>query len=103
VIWAWSFVISIAYYLFWTAFLRLTVTDPLLCLTVAVTLREKPLALNQSKHPLAMFFASTGGVPAETAPPSPTSVNADLPEVPEEEELGGLEEVNLLEGLSAGN
>jgi len=50
-----------------------------------------------------MFFASTGGVPAETAPPSPTSVNADLPEVPEEEELGGLEEVNLLEGLSAGN
>lgn len=83
-----------------TAFLRLTVSDPLLCLTVSATLREKPLALTQPKHPLALFLASIGSQLLEP-PDSPMSPNG-VPQEPQEETFDRLEEVNLLEGLLAG-
>ncbi|KAG5352460.1 hypothetical protein C0989_002170 [Termitomyces sp. Mn162] len=81
------------------SFLRLNFEDPLLCLTVSATLRDKPLALGQPNHPLALFFASVGSqllVPPE----SPMSPNGAL--VEEENSYDRLEEVNLLEGLMAG-
>lgn len=77
----------------------MTVTDPLLCLTVSATLREKPLAFTQPKHPLALYFASVGQ--PLTVPGSPTTPNEAAVETTEDK-LDGLEEVNLLEGLLAG-
>ncbi|KAG6877931.1 hypothetical protein C0993_001977 [Termitomyces sp. T159_Od127] len=59
---------------FIVSFLRLNFEDPLLCLTVSATLRDKPFALGQPNHPLALFFASVGSqllVPPE----SPLSPN----------------------------
>lgn len=55
--------------------------------------------LAQPKHPLALFFASVGQ-PFAT-PESPTSPSG-APVETEEDTLSGLEEVNLLEGLLAG-
>ncbi|KAF8064977.1 TRAPP trafficking subunit Trs65-domain-containing protein [Lyophyllum atratum] len=82
------------------SFLRLNFSDPLLCLTVSATLREKPLAVTQPKHPLAVFFASVGS--QVLAPPdSPTSPNG-FPVEQQEETYDRLEEVNLLDGLLAG-
>ncbi|PPQ63886.1 hypothetical protein CVT24_010353 [Panaeolus cyanescens] len=82
------------------SFLRLNFNDPLLCLTISATLREKPIPLTV-KHPLAHFFANVG----ETRL-LPTASQDDIQKTsePEEEELllDGLEEVNLLEGLFAG-
>ncbi|KAG6826661.1 hypothetical protein H0H92_014934 [Tricholoma furcatifolium] len=81
------------------AFLRLNFSEPLLCLTVSTTLREKPLTLSPN-HPLTAFFAQSGGqflVPPE----SPMSPNG-APSEEKEDSYDRLEEVNLLEGLSAG-
>ncbi|KAF9461747.1 TRAPP trafficking subunit Trs65-domain-containing protein [Collybia nuda] len=81
------------------AFLRLAISDPLLCLTVSATLREKPQVLTQSNHPLAVYFASVGQhIALPESPTSPSGVTVEA----EEDMLNGLEEVNLLEGLSAG-
>ncbi|KAJ6539624.1 TRAPP trafficking subunit Trs65-domain-containing protein [Mycena capillaripes] len=89
------------------AFLRLAVSDPLLCLTVSATLRDRPQTLSRPNHPLALFLASVDFLPAATAPASPTSPTAtngipgaDAP--PTEPMLSGLPEINLLEGLGAG-
>ncbi|RDB17387.1 hypothetical protein Hypma_001684 [Hypsizygus marmoreus] len=82
------------------AFLRLNFADPLLCLTVSATLREKPLALTQPKHPLGLFLASTGSQ-LLTTPVTPISPNGLLEE-PAEDTFDRLEEVNLLGGLLAG-
>ena len=82
------------------AFLRLNFFDPLLCLTVSATLREKPLPLTQPKHPLRLFL-ETIGQPL-TDPESPTAVDGTSFR-PEEDILdGGLEEANLLTGLLGG-
>lgn len=80
-----------------TAFLRLNFNDPLLCLTISATLREKPLPIS-TKHPLSKFFASTGG----RFPSPPESPNGEVSSQEESDVLDGLEEVNLLEGLLAG-
>ncbi|KAF8152924.1 TRAPP trafficking subunit Trs65-domain-containing protein [Crassisporium funariophilum] len=80
------------------SFLRLHFNDPLLCLTVSATLREKPIPTT-AQHPLAKFLASIGQVP----PDSPGDLSAN--ETKDDEDilfLDGLEEVNLLEGLLAG-
>ncbi|KAF7355571.1 hypothetical protein MSAN_01474300 [Mycena sanguinolenta] len=91
------------------SFLRLAVSDPLLCLTISATLRERPQTFSRANHPLALFLASVDFVPiaTATAPASPTSPNApngtsvtDAP--PPEPTLSGLPEINLLEGLAAG-
>lgn len=81
------------------AFLRLTFSDPLLCLTVSATLREKPIPTTP-KHPLARFFASVGG--------SKDILSEESPQEPADKSqweislLDGLEEANLLNGLLAG-
>ncbi|KAL0957023.1 hypothetical protein HGRIS_003124 [Hohenbuehelia grisea] len=82
------------------SFIRLKFDDPLLCLTVSATLRDKPLVLNNPNHPLVEFLASRPGLPSssEQALPTPTSKSGQA----EHEELWGLDEVNLLEGLACG-
>ncbi|KAF8909732.1 TRAPP trafficking subunit Trs65-domain-containing protein [Gymnopilus junonius] len=80
------------------SFLRLAFNNPLLCLTVSATLREKPIP-TQPNHPLTRFFASVGYASPET----PKDVSANVPGTEEEAKLlDGLEEVNLLGGLLAG-
>lgn len=80
-----------------TAFLRLPFNNPLLCLTVSATLRERPVPTHP-KHPLARFLSSV----QERHSGTPTSSEETPTEDEEEKLLDGLEEVNLLEGLLAG-
>jgi hypothetical protein len=82
------------------AFLRLHFANPLLCLTVSITLREKPLALNQSKHPLASYLSAKSPLPSTPDSSSPTSPDRPTEEDLQKEDELGLEEINLLEGLS---
>ncbi|KAJ7653475.1 TRAPP trafficking subunit Trs65-domain-containing protein [Mycena rosella] len=91
------------------SFLRLAVSDPLLCLTVSATLRDRPQTFSRPNHPLALFLASVDFLPAATAPASPTSPTAAANGTPSPDitpagssSLSGLPEINLLEGLSAG-
>ncbi|KAJ3517079.1 hypothetical protein NLJ89_g739 [Agrocybe chaxingu] len=77
------------------SFLRLSFNDPLLCLTVSATLREKPIPTTP-KHPLEKFFASIGEASAQEPQPQPQETEDEVAL------LDGLEEVNLLEGLLAG-
>ncbi|KAJ6515581.1 TRAPP trafficking subunit Trs65-domain-containing protein [Mycena sanguinolenta] len=91
------------------SFLRLAVNDPLLCLTISATLRERPQTFARANHPLALFLASVDFLPTDTAtaPASPTSPAAPngisaTDASPPEPRLSGLPEINLLEGLAAG-
>ncbi|KAF5313342.1 hypothetical protein D9611_008665 [Ephemerocybe angulata] len=91
----------------WVAVYRLALTvsflktanfsNPLLCLTIATTLRDRPIATSE-KHPLAKFLSTLG----VTAPDSPTEYVSKNEDDTEEVLLDGLEEINLLEGLLAG-
>ncbi|KAJ2919741.1 hypothetical protein MD484_g630, partial [Candolleomyces efflorescens] len=91
----------------WVAIYRLALTvsfvktanfaNPLLCLTVATTLRDKPI-VSSDKHPLARFLSTLG----VTAPESPTLLTDKTDDQADETLLDGLEEINLLEGLLAG-
>ncbi|KAK0469510.1 TRAPP trafficking subunit Trs65-domain-containing protein [Desarmillaria tabescens] len=83
---------------FTIAFIRLTYADPLLCLTVSTTLREKPLALSQPKNPLTLYLSSLDNFIVD--PTTPTT--ATTPVTDRGHRLGGFEEVNMLEGLTAG-
>ncbi|KAH9474413.1 hypothetical protein JR316_0012871 [Psilocybe cubensis] len=78
------------------SFLRLPFNNPLLCLTVSATLRERPIPTH-SKHPLARFLASVQERHSGTTSPEEPATEED-----DEKLLDGLEEVNLLEGLLAG-
>ncbi|PPQ70667.1 hypothetical protein CVT25_010769 [Psilocybe cyanescens] len=82
------------------SFLRLPYNNPLLCLTVSATLRERPVPTHP-KHPLAQFLASVGEKQSGL-PTSPEDSSSNGKEDEEEKLLDGLEEVNLLEGLLAG-
>ncbi|KAM6501156.1 TRAPP trafficking subunit Trs65 domain containing protein [Amanita muscaria] len=85
------------------SYLRLNVSDPLLCLTVSATLRDKPITTASSKHPLALYFAEVGGQSCLIEPEIPGSTDGNDKNQPvEEEELNRLEEVNLLQGLHGG-
>ncbi|KAK2460821.1 hypothetical protein APHAL10511_007291 [Amanita phalloides] len=84
------------------SFIRLSVPDPLLCLTVSATLRDKPITTASSKHPLASFFAKLGSQSTLIELDSLASPNGDVQEDSTEAELHGFEEVNLLQGLHAG-
>ena len=85
------------------AFLRLNIHNPLLCLTVSSTLREKPISWARQGHPLAPFMSVHGVSQDSEAIPSPLKTDTSAPEHDEgSEELNGLEEVNLLEGLGSG-
>ncbi|KAJ7592385.1 TRAPP trafficking subunit Trs65-domain-containing protein [Mycena floridula] len=83
------------------SFLRVSVSDPLLCLTISTTLREKPLALH-GKNPLSLFMASVGGIHAPTEPPSPTAINGHSDDISNDLHLEGFEEVNLFDALLGG-
>lgn len=81
---------------FFTAYLRVDYHDPLLCLTVSATLREKPVVGNA---PFAKYLSSIG---------ENNVITPDLPQQeenfkePEQDIFTGFVEVNLLEGLFAG-
>ncbi|KAJ7167476.1 TRAPP trafficking subunit Trs65-domain-containing protein [Mycena filopes] len=89
------------------SFLRLAVNDPLLCLTVSATMRDRPQTLSRPNHPLAHFLSSVDFLPASTAPASPispTSANGSptADALLNGPTLSGLPEINLLAGLAAG-
>ncbi|KAL7284913.1 hypothetical protein ACG7TL_000001 [Trametes sanguinea] len=88
-------------------FMVTKVSDPLLCITVSTTLRNKPLAITPPRKTLAAMIDAAGGLNSPSARlVSPVKANGALDENASEgdddEVLAGLEEVNLLEGLSAG-
>lgn len=76
--------------------------DPLLCLTVSATLREKPSPLTGPRRRLAEFIDIVGGIPAYPATPTTPLKKGTGDEDDYDDELTGLEEVNLLGGLSSG-
>jgi hypothetical protein len=81
------------------AFLRLPVRDPLLCLTATITVRERPIPLTPARAVLVAMFKEAGGHP--DLPQSAHAVSfADVPDT--DNSYHGLDEVNLLEGLSSG-
>ncbi|KAI0637607.1 TRAPP trafficking subunit Trs65-domain-containing protein [Trametes polyzona] len=86
-------------------FMITKVPDPLLCITVSTTLRNKPLAFTPPRKTLATLIEAAGGLKSAGLP-SPVKANGAAAEQQssesEDEELSGLQEVNLLEGLSAG-
>lgn len=87
------------------SFLRLSFSDPLLSLTVSTTLREKAVSLSQANHPFVIFL-SESGILAKLSDSGISSFakqqNQETDDVGEDDQTG-LEEVNLLEGLSAGS
>ncbi|KAI0762189.1 TRAPP trafficking subunit Trs65-domain-containing protein [Trametes elegans] len=83
-------------------FMLTKVSDPLLCITVATTLRNKPLAVTPPRQTLVALIDAAG---SRLAPPVKTngfSVGHSSSESDDDDVLSGLQEVNLLEGLSAG-
>jgi hypothetical protein len=75
--------------------------DPVLCLTVSATLRDKPMFATPQREELIELFKSSGGVyqvvkakPRSSVPPKDQETEDDV--------INGLEEVNLLEGLTDG-
>jgi hypothetical protein len=87
------------------SFLRLSFSDPLLSLTVSTTLREKAVSLSQANHPFVIFL-SESGILAKLSASGISSFskqqNQETDDAGENDQTG-LEEVNLLEGLSAGS
>ena len=74
-------------------------SDPLLCLTVSTTLREKPVTVTEARSPLvALLKAAQGSVP-EDGPSTPAMQSSSS-----EDRFDSivLEEINLFDGLSPG-
>lgn len=94
---------------YFTVFMITRIVDPLLCLTVSITLREKPLPFTPARRMIAELIDAAGGIP-EVAASTSTAVSptreVNGKESTDDEEdnlvLTGLSEVNLLEGLTAG-
>ncbi|KAI6157886.1 TRAPP trafficking subunit Trs65-domain-containing protein [Pisolithus tinctorius] len=84
------------------SFLRLPFTGPLLCLTISATLREKPLPLSQTKHPLVAFLLQEDMMPWQDVIVHRPSIESDDP-LDIDYELNTLKEVNLLDGLATGS
>ncbi|KAF9011730.1 hypothetical protein BDQ17DRAFT_1387346 [Cyathus striatus] len=83
------------------SFLRLNFLDPLLCLTVSATLRDKPVITPATQNSLAQFLTSVGShIVAQ--PESPATPDGAAKDGEDDELLEHLEEVNLLEGLFSG-
>ncbi|KAG2135462.1 TRAPP trafficking subunit Trs65-domain-containing protein [Suillus clintonianus] len=87
------------------SFLRLSFLDPLLSLTVSTTLRDKSVSLSQANHPLVIFLSESGILAKLSASGISSFSEQQNQEIDngEEDDQTGLEEVNLLEGLSAGS
>lgn len=79
-----------------SAFIPTKVADPLLCLTVSATLREKPVAVTPARQTLTALIEASGDLSAN----DPTTPLVKSGRQDEEDVLNGLEEVNLLDGLS---
>lgn len=82
-----------------SAYLRLSFSDPLLCLTASATLRDKALSLSQSTHPLVAYLTRTGMI---SHLDSGAATVGEEDEEDEETQDTGFEEINLLEGLTLG-
>ena len=84
------------------------VSDPLLCITVSTTLRNKPLPVTPPRQVLAALIDAAGGLkPTIDHTSSPVKSNgmaddAQASDSDDEDVLSGLQEVNLLEGLATG-
>lgn len=76
--------------------------DPVLCLTASVTLRDKPMSATAQRQELIELFKSSGGVYKVVQAKSNGSVPPKDRDEDEDDVLYGLEEVNLLEGLTEG-
>ncbi|KAI6131607.1 TRAPP trafficking subunit Trs65-domain-containing protein [Pisolithus croceorrhizus] len=83
-------------------FLRLPFANPLLCLTISATLREKPLPLSQKKHPFIEFLLKEDMMPSHDVLVHKSSIESDNPD-DIGHELSGLKEVNLLDRLATGS
>ncbi|KAG8715776.1 hypothetical protein FRC11_000071 [Ceratobasidium sp. 423] len=84
-------------------YLRVRMQDPVLCLTVSATLRDKPMLFTPQREDLIELFKSAGGVYQVVK--SKPKHNGSVPPKDQEAEddvMYGLEEVNLLEGLTEG-
>lgn len=71
--------------------------DPLLCLTASITIRERPVPMTPGRAVLASMLMEAGGLPESQ--PSALMVSLD-DEI--DKSYHGLDEVNLLWGLSSG-
>ncbi|GJE92801.1 hypothetical protein PsYK624_089580 [Phanerochaete sordida] len=88
----------------WIAVFRMTIqvafvptrfADPLLCLTVSTTLREKPVPVTSARKVLTALIEACGELDVN----DPTTPLVKVPGG-DDDVLHGLEEVNLLDGLS---
>lgn len=82
------------------AFVRTNISDPLLCLTSSITLRDKPLPETPQRKRLTELIRAAGRLPSLTDEP----LEDDLDSGRNSPVIGGgiesyLEEVNLLDGL----
>lgn len=76
--------------------------DPLLCLTVSATLRERPLSLTGPRQRLADLITAAGNDPSDPTSPLTPIRGTDDDGDPSDELARGLEEVNLLGGIASG-
>lgn len=77
------------------AFIPTKVADPLLCLTVSTTLRERPVLVTSARKTLTALIEASEELDVN----DPTTPLVKSPGE-DEDVLNGLEEVNLLDGLS---
>lgn len=82
------------------AFVRTNISDPLLCLTSSITLRDKPLPETPQRKRLTELIRAAGKLPSLTD----ESLEDDVDSGRNSPVIGGgiesyLEEVNLLDGL----
>jgi len=94
-----SFTVPVTNIALLVAFLRLPVRDPLLCLTATITVRERPIPLTPARAVLAAMFKEAGGHP-DLPQSAHTASFDDAHDI--NNSYHGLDEVNLLEGLSSG-
>jgi hypothetical protein len=69
----------------------------LLCLTTSITIREKPVPMTPARAVLASMLMKAGGLPELQPPTTMLSFNDEIGK-----SYHGLDEVNLLWGLSSG-
>ncbi|EJD04158.1 uncharacterized protein FOMMEDRAFT_155278 [Fomitiporia mediterranea MF3/22] len=84
-------------------YLRTEFSDPLLCLTTSITLRDKPISPTPQRRTLVELIKAAGQLPplVDQTPPKKVDVSQESSSSDDRRvERGYLEEVNLLEGLS---
>ncbi len=77
------------------------VPNPLLCLTASATLREKPVTTTPIRQALTALIEAAGGIPSSLDPSSPMKASGDEDDE-DASDITGMEEINLLEGLTLG-